>query len=82
LFFNDLDDNSQHVAGSIEEFDFYLGKTSDSIELNRSISWIKCNKDFKGYYLTDYSDYNFKALEFVMNRNQFLKVGLKLIQNT
>ena len=58
------------MAGDVQEFDFYLGVESDSIELNRAFSWIKCNKDFKGYYLTDYSEINFKALEYVLSQNQ------------
>ena len=70
MFICFLDDNSQHLAGTIEEFNFYLGNTSASLELNRSFSWIKCNKDFRGYFLTDYSEYNFQALEHVFTRNQ------------
>lgn len=28
---------------------------------NREFTWVKCNKDFKGYYITNYDDEIFKA---------------------
>ena len=69
-----LDENSQHLNGTVLDFDFYLGSSTDSVRLDRAYSWIKCNKDFRGYYLTTYSDYNFKAVEYVLqNGNQVIK---------
>ena len=35
-------------------------------DLDRRYTWIKCNKDFKGYYMTDYFDNNFDAIEYVL----------------
>jgi hypothetical protein len=55
--------------GDTLEFDFYLGSETGSLTLNRSYSWIKCNKNFRGYYLTSYSDYNFEAVEYVLRNS-------------
>jgi hypothetical protein len=68
---NDLDsgnyESGEHANGNFYEFDFFLTNQTGSIRLpNRKYSWIKCNRNFNGYYLTSYSDYNFKVLGYLL----------------
>ncbi len=59
------------MNGASEDFNFYLGTETGTHRLtSRKFSWIKCNKDFRGYYLTSYSEYNFFALEHVMQNTK------------
>lgn len=58
--------SEQHITGSVKEFNFFLKDTDGSVDLDRKYTWVKCNKDFKGYYVTDYSNDNFQALEQVL----------------
>ena len=39
-----------------------------TLDLGRKISWIKCNKDFKSYYVTSYSKNNVEQLLDVVNK--------------
>ena len=70
---NDDDfESTQHTNGNYYNFDFFLTSQKGSIRLpsNRQYSWIKCNRNFNGYYLTSYSDYNFKVLGHLL-KDQF-----------
>ena len=70
-----LDDLNQHLLGSNDEYNFYLGDKSATFRLSkRQYSWIKCNKDFHGYYLTNYAESNFQALEHVMQSANNVKI--------
>ena len=40
------------------------------------ISWVKCNKDFRGYYVTDYSTENFETLAALLKKDNFYTVSL------
>jgi hypothetical protein len=59
-----------HLAGNVREFNFFLKERSGSIELDREYTWVKCNTDFKGYYVTDYSEQQFDIFENILLRNK------------
>lgn len=40
-----------------------------TLELNKTYSWVKCNNDFRGYYVNEYSFDLFKDLINVLNTN-------------
>lgn len=66
----------QHTTGDVEEFNFFLKDSEGTKTLSRKYTWVKCNKDFRGYYITDYSDSNFNALEDVLiNKPDEFSVG-------
>jgi len=46
-----------------------LRKTQDELKLNKKYSWVKCNKDFKSFYVTDYSKDNYDKLINVLRTN-------------
>ena len=39
------------------------------IDLSRRFTWVKCNKDFRGYYVTDYYDNNYEVFEYLLEHN-------------
>jgi hypothetical protein len=48
------DSDTENVGGDIIEF--YLDKEQDIRVLpGKTYAWIKCNRDFQGFYVTDYS---------------------------
>ena len=72
----------QHAAGSIREFTYFLNDKSGQIDLDRRYTWVKCNNDFKGYYVTDYSAQLFQAFDQILASNPevfvyFLSVFLR-----
>lgn len=54
------------LAGSIYEFTYLLSSSSGTFQLPGAFDWVKCNKDFNGYYITDYGDAQFLSYETVM----------------
>lgn len=68
------DNQDQHLNGTIKNFNFYLNSHTEAFELDENYSWIKCNKDFKSYYITDYSEENIKAIEYVLTNDTDKKV--------
>lgn len=65
-----------HTQGFIEDFNYFLKESEGSINLSRVFTWVKCNKDFKGYYVTDYIESNFQALEDVLiNQPSVFSIG-------
>lgn len=56
----------QHTTGEIREFNFFLHDESGFIDLDRRYTWVKCNNDFRGYYILDYSEELFAALNQVL----------------
>ena len=83
IYFNFFeDDDSAHLMGDTLDFEFYLGSEKGSLSLNGTYSWIKCNRNFRGYYLTTYTEYNFKAVEYVMaNSNNVILFFFLTIDN-
>lgn len=52
--------------GNIREFTFFLKSETGQIDLDRRYSWVKCNNDFKGYYVADYSAQLLQAFDQVL----------------
>lgn len=48
------------LDGELKNVTFFLDSSSGTFELDRDYSWIKCNNDFKGFYLTAYTTGGFK----------------------
>ena len=46
-------------------FNIFLGE----YPLDREYTWIKCNKNFNGFYVTDYFDRDFEAFEKLIKNN-------------
>lgn len=57
------------LAGDNHDFSLLLTDASAIVQLPRQFGWIKCNKDFNGYYMTDYADSQFAAFEAVILNN-------------
>ena len=84
--YNPIAGLDQHLNGDISEFNYFMKDKEAFFDLDRRYTWVKCNKDFKGYYATDYSRNIFSAfthillnkpevncLEFFFNRKLILK---------
>jgi hypothetical protein len=71
--YNATGSTDQHTIGSERDFKFLLTKKEDSMPLDRRYTWVKCNQDFKGYYITDYSKEVFAAIEAVLLSNPEVK---------
>lgn len=57
-----------HTLGQIREFTYFLNAKSGSIELDRDYSWVKCNNEFRGYYVTEYTVEQFAAFDEVLSQ--------------
>ncbi|CAF0936439.1 unnamed protein product [Brachionus calyciflorus] len=62
----------QHTTGSIREFEFFLANDRDHFDLDRVYTWVKCNKDFTGFYVTEYKNELFEVFESVLLENKDL----------
>lgn len=67
---------SQHLAGDIREFNFFLRFESGQIDLDRRYSWIKCNNEFRGYYVMDYSAQLLLAFDEILSTNKDVSQNL------
>lgn len=54
------------AGGDVEEYRYLLKSASGTLELPKQFNWVKCNKDFNGYYITDYGDDQFNSFETVL----------------
>jgi hypothetical protein len=54
---------------TVETKNFYLDSAKISVTLDKKYSWIKCNRDFKGFYVTDYNKANYDTLLEVVQKN-------------
>lgn len=54
------------LAGTLSNFTFWLTDTTGRLTIPGNINWIKCNKDFNGYYITDYGNRLFQSFETVL----------------
>ena len=52
--------DSDDLGGVPKNVTFFLDKQMGEFELDRDYSWIKCNNDFKGFYITAYTEADFK----------------------
>ncbi|CAF0971628.1 unnamed protein product [Brachionus calyciflorus] len=57
------------VGGDTREFKYFLDKKQGIFELDRNFSWIKCNSDFRGYYLVNYEERNLDILNQILAYN-------------
>lgn len=64
---------TSHLSGDVREFTYFLSEQTGQIDLDRPYSWVKCNNDFKGYYVTDYSLDQFSIFTSVIVNNQSVK---------
>ena len=61
---------NQHMTGNIREFTFFLRLETGQIDLDRRYSWVKCNNDFRGYYVVDYSAQLLAAFDEVLSTSK------------
>ena len=61
---------NQHMTGNIHEFTFFLSLETGQIDLDRRYSWVKCNNDFRGYYVVDYSAQLLAAFDEVLSSSK------------
>lgn len=47
--------------------------------LDRRYSWVKCNENFRGYYVNDYSPDQFDAFQTILMQDMDVNFGLRLI---
>jgi hypothetical protein len=63
---HDPNDQEQHLKGNVLAFEYFFSTVADELELDRQYTWIQCNKNFKSFYTTSYSDDIVKALSTVL----------------
>ena len=68
-----------NLAGTIVPVNFYLGSKQGTLNLPSKYSWIKCNKDFKSFYVTSYSENNVEQLIDVVNKKVDVCCTLKKV---
>ncbi len=68
-YINPYNGKKEHLKDGTVDFNYFLVGKEGSIELDSSYSWIKCNKDFKGYYLTDYPVEIYEAFNELLINN-------------
>ena len=54
------------LGGAVVDFQFLLTGERDSLQLNAAYNWIKCNRDFDGYYISDYYKTLWESFEAVL----------------
>lgn len=60
-------DESQHIQGNVTNFTFFLNTDKGSKILGGQFTWVKCNKDFSSFFVSDYSNEIFEGLIQVLN---------------
>lgn len=63
-------DQANHLQGTIKNFKFFLKADRDFVDLDRVYTWVKCNKDFNGFYITDYRNELFDSFETILLNNK------------
>lgn len=64
--YNAAGTTTQHIIGDVVEFEYFLTSNEGFIDLSRRFTWVKCNRDFKGYYVTEYLDSNYEIFAFLL----------------
>lgn len=54
------------LGGTPYSFTYWLTQTFGEIVIPGRYDWIKCNKDFNGYYITEYGTRLFSSFETVL----------------
>ena len=68
-YINPFNGKKEHLKDGTVDFNYFLVDKEGSIELDSSYTWIKCNKDFKGYYVTDYPIEIYEAFNELLINN-------------
>jgi hypothetical protein len=56
-----------HLSGQIKEFSFFLDEFEGIYDgLDRRYTWVKCNNEFRGFYVTDYAQAIFDAFTNIL----------------
>lgn len=59
-----------HTQGTSKSFKLFLKNDRDFVDLDRVYTWVKCNKDFNGFYMSDYQNELFDAFETILLHNK------------
>ncbi len=59
---NDIKWGECHECTGLNKIIYFKGK----YDIDKPLTWIKCNKDFKGFYVTDYSSEIFENITMVL----------------
>lgn len=54
------------LGGTVDSFQYLLTQSTGFLQLAKRYDWVKCNKDFNGYYITDYGNQLFNSFENVL----------------
>ena len=54
------------LAGTITNFTYWLTQQTGRMVIPGNFGWVKCNKDFNGYYITDYGNALYQSFETVI----------------
>jgi hypothetical protein len=57
---------SSPTGGLVVPFDYLLNNKMGTAQLNGVFNWVKCNNDFKSYYITEYTNSQFETFEQVL----------------
>lgn len=50
------------LDGTFENFNFYLGNKMGLRSLSKKFDWVKCNRDFNGFYVNNYDANDYKNI--------------------
>lgn len=64
------------LTGETENFNFYLESTKGTKKLEKKFDWVKCNRDFNGFYVNNYdvTDYE-NIINTVINHPDSFSIG-------
>lgn len=72
-------DISNPVAGDETEFSLWLLGRETSYTLDRNYGWVKCNKNFNSYYVTEYDDAVFNEFQILLAQDKDVTIIHKII---
>lgn len=64
----------QYTATNVQQIVYLLKEQEGYIKLAKEYTWIKCNSDFHGYYLTNYDNKNFEALNNLLRNDYSVRI--------
>jgi hypothetical protein len=59
-------DGTGPTGGTIQPFDFLMGTKTGTTQITGVFDWVKCNLDFKAYYMSNYDSSQFESFEAVL----------------
>ena len=62
-----------------KDFTYFLNGKNGEIELDSDYTWVKCNNDFKSFYLTNYADGDFETFSQMLETNPEVKLNWPLV---